>query len=279
METPVFVGSAAVNRGDVSRHQLATRYRPVYRDVYLHPDATLSAAMRARGAWLSTGATLVGSSAAAVHGTRWLDDSQPAEIARDNRHSQRGIVAHSWALAEDEVCLRAGMRVTTAVRTAFDVGRTRSGDDAVVVLDALLNATGIKPADVAVFAGAKAGARGVRRLREVLPLVDGGAESPRETRLRLLLVRSGLPRPQTQIQFNDLRIRVDMGWPEWKVAVEYDGIQHWADARQRSWDIERIALLEAEGWAVVRVSAEMLARPRVVLERVRDKLRAAGCPL
>ena len=49
-----------------------------------------------------------------------------------------------------------------------------------------------------------------------------------------------------------------MGWREWKVAVEYDGVQHWTDRRQRSWDIERIAMLEASGWVVVPVSADTL---------------------
>jgi very-short-patch-repair endonuclease len=70
-----------------------------------------------------------------------------------------------------------------------------------------------------------------------------------------------------------------MGWRKWKVAVEYDGVQHWTDSRQRSWDIERIALLEASGWTVVRVSAEMLLRPQVIIDRVAAKLRAAGCPI
>lgn len=73
------------------------------------------------------------------------------------------------------------------------------------------------------------------------------------------------------------RIRVDMGWREWRVAVEYGGAQHWSD--RRSWDIDRIAILEAMGWAVVRVSAEMLDRPNVIIDRVRGKLRAAGCPI
>jgi very-short-patch-repair endonuclease len=98
-----------------------------------------------------------------------------------------------------------------------------------------------------------------------------------------LLVRAGLPRPETQIEFTDefgiTRIRVDMGWRKWRVAVEYDGIQHWSDRYQRSWDIDRIAMLEAMGWAIVRVSAEMLSRPDVIIERVRGKLRAAGYPV
>lgn len=101
--------------------------------------------------------------------------------------------------------------------------------------------------------------------------------------MRLLLVSAGLPAPETQIEFTDkfgvARIRVDMGWREWRVAVEYDGVQHWSDRYQRSWDIERIAMLEAMGWSVIRISAEMLSRPEVIVERVRGKLRAAGCPV
>ncbi|EUA68785.1 hypothetical protein I553_1973 [Mycobacterium xenopi 4042] len=56
-------------------------------------------------------------------------------------------------------------------------------------------------------------------------------------------------------------------------------MQHWSDRYQRSWDIDRVAMLEALGWVVVRVSAEMMTRPRVIIERVTAKLRAAGCPL
>ena len=70
-----------------------------------------------------------------------------------------------------------------------------------------------------------------------------------------------------------------MGWRTWRVAVEYDGVQHWSDRYQRSLDIDRIAMLEAMGWVVVRVSAEMLSRPGVIIERVVAKLRAAGCPI
>jgi hypothetical protein len=123
------------------------------------------------------------------------------------------------------------------------------------------------------------GARGVSRLRTALDLTDSGAESPQESRLRLIIVRGGLPPPETQIEFRDLRIRVDMGWREWKVAVEYDGVQHRTDAKQRAWDNERTEMLETAGWVVVRVSAAMLARPAILVERIRGKLRAAGCPI
>jgi Protein of unknown function (DUF559) len=277
-----FIGSAAVRRGEFTRRGLARQHRAVYRDVYVRRDVELTARIRAEAAWLATGATLAGVSAAAVLGTKWLASSRPAEIIRSDRHIRDGIVVHSWDLSADEQCTVNGMRITTPARTAFDIGRTRTQSQAIPILDALSKATGVKPADVLAVADARPGLRGVRRLRTAIELVDGGAESPPESRLRLVLIGGGLPKPQTQIEFYDdfgeAFIRVDMGWREWKVAVEYDGIQHWADRRQRAWDIDRIAILEAMGWVVIRVSAEMMTRPHVILERVRAKLRAAGCP-
>jgi hypothetical protein len=247
MEASPFLGSQALKRGAVTRNELRTRYRVVFRDVYIGKDAQLTAASKARAAWLSTGATLAGLSAAAILGTKWLDVAAPAEIVRGDRHGQQGIVVRSYALADDEVRTVRGMRVTTAPRTAFDIGCGLPVVDSVPILDALLNATGIKPADVIAVADGHPRGRGIRRLRAALELADGGAESPQETRVRLLLIGGGLPKPETQIEFRELRIRVDMGWREWKVAVEYDGIQHWENRSQRSWDIERIALLEAAG--------------------------------
>lgn len=264
-------------------YQLRTRYRAVYRDVYVANDEKLTAADRARAAWLWAGGdgVLTGISAAAVLGTKWLDDDRPAELIRINRHSPPGIVVRSYDLAADETCRRRGMQVTTPARTAFDIGRTVPARQAIPILDALVRATGIKTAEVVALAATKQGVRGVRRLRAAIDLVDGGAESPQESRLRLFLVGAGLPRPETQIEFFDdfgePFIRVDMGWRDWKVAVEYDGVQHWSDPAQRAWDIERIVLLEAMGWIVIRVSAQMMARPQVIVERVRMKLRSAGC--
>ena len=179
--------------------------------------------------------------------------------------------------------MRRGMRVTTAARTTFDLLRFLSLAEAVPIVDALMHATGLKAIDVEPLIAQNQRARGARHAQTALALVDGGAESPQETRLRLALVAGGLPVPETQIEFFDeygeTFIRVDLGWREWKVAVEYDGVQHWNDSRQRAWDIERIAILEAMGWIVIRVSAAMLRDPDKLLARVRGKLRSAGCPV
>lgn len=280
-----FLGADAVRRGVLTDHRLRTRYRALHRNVYIAADSEVTAALRARAAWLWSGgqAILAGTSAAAVHGTKWLDGNHPAELIRVNRHGPAGLIIHTWDVAPEETCLVGGMRCTTVARTAFDIGRTRDLDAAVPILDALLNATSVSVADVLALADTRPRHRGVQRLRAAMALTDAGAESPQESRVRLLLSVAGLPRPETQIEFRDRYgapfIRVDMGWRQWRVAVEYDGVQHWLDRRQRSWDIDRIAILESKGWTVVRVSAEMLDRPDVVIARVSAKLRAAGCPI
>jgi hypothetical protein len=285
VDNHIFRGGQAVRAGVLTDYQLRKRYHAVYRDVYVADDATLTAADRARAAWLWAGGSgvLTGISAAAVLGTKWLDDDRPAELVRANRHSPPGIVVRSYDLAPEELCRRRGMIVTTPPGTAFDVGRTLPVRQAIPILDALVRATRTKTEDVIALAATKQGVRGVRQLRTAIALVDGGAESPQESRLRLILVCAGLPRPETQIEFYDdfgeAFIRVDMGWRQWQVAVEYDGVQHWTDPKRRAWDIERIAILEAMGWTVVRVSAQMMSQPHLIVERVRAKLRAAGCPI
>jgi very-short-patch-repair endonuclease len=99
-----------------------------------------------------------------------------------------------------------------------------------------------------------------------------------------VLIRGGLPRPQTQIVVRNMWgavvARIDLGWEEWLVGVEYDGAQHWTDSRIRANDIDRTAELERRGWRLVRVSADLLRhRPDVIVDRARSALLAAGCPL
>ena len=278
-----FIGTEALAAGLLTPHQLRTRFELVHRNVYVPRGMTLTAVTRAVAAWLWSGrtATAAGLSAAALHRTLWIDDWLPAELNRRSRDKARNIVLHSDGLWSDEVCTRDGIQMTTPARTAFDLGRRKGLLNAVIRLDALANATGLKTADVELLADRHRGARGTVQLRHALSMVDGGAESPWETKTRLVLVRGGLPRPQTQIEvltdWGAVLARLDMGCPEWKVAVEFDGAHHWTDSAQRTRDIDRIAELEESGWQIVRVSADLLRnRPQVVVERARRALFAAG---
>jgi len=280
-----FIGSEALASGAVNRYQLATRYDAVYRNVYVPKGQVLTPVDRAVAAWLWSDrrAIAAGLSAAALHGTKWLDANLPAELNQPHRHKTKGILLHSDKLADDEVCITSGLPATTPARTAYDLGRRRELATAVIRLDALMQATNVKPTDVEAIADRHRGARGIVQLREAIELSDGGAESPQETRTRLILTRAGLRPQRTQIvvfdEFGEFVHRIDMGWVDCKVGVEYDGAQHWTDPDVRARDIETQAVLEALGWRIIRVGNDMVRyRPNTIVARTRTALRAAGAP-
>ncbi|TVY05880.1 hypothetical protein FPV58_01000 [Mycolicibacterium porcinum] len=279
-----FLGNEALAAGKLNRYQLRTRHEAVFRNVYVPRGTELTAADKAVAAWLWSGrkAVVVGLSAAALHGSSWIDAKHPAEINQPSRSQPPGILIHSDTLIDAESCLVRGIRTTTPERTAFDLGRRRGATAAVIRIDALIQATRLKRPDVATLADRHRGARGVVQLRRVLDLADDGAESPQETRLRLLYTAAGMRPSHTQIEAFDHGQqvgRIDMGWPEWKVGVQYDGIQHWTDPRQRTRDIDQTVEYEDLGWRIVRVGADLLRyRQGTIIGRTRAALRSAGAP-
>ncbi|WP_309231486.1 DUF559 domain-containing protein [Nocardia sp. SYP-A9097] len=265
----------------MSRWRLRSDYRPIYPDTYLPRGSDTDARSKAlaAGCWAKGAGVLVGYSAAALHNTLWLADHLPAEIAGiAATHAPPGLIIRRDVLAQDEIQLVEGVCVATPARTGLDLGRRLPFQRAVAVLDALCRATDITPDDIATLADRHPGLRGIVSLRSVLRVVDGGAASPQETRTRLLLLQSGLPRPQTRIEVStpdQATYYLDMGWRQHKVAVEYDGVQRWVDRQQRHHDIDRLEALDRLGWKVIRVSSAHLDAPRELVARVRGALRRA----
>ncbi|MGV0836819.1 endonuclease domain-containing protein [Mycolicibacterium thermoresistibile] len=285
MRSGPFLGSEARTAGLVTRRTLRSRHQLIYQNVYLPEGQQLTAQTRAVAAWLwaRRAATVAGRSAAALHGSKWIDAGLPAELIRPVAGGVAGIVVHRDTLHPDEACVLRGVPVTTPARTAYDIGRRETPTQAVIRLDALANATGVRAADVTAVIDRHRGARGLVQLRRAVDLMDGGAQSPQETRTRLLLMEAGFPRPRTQItvcdDFGYFIGRIDIGWPEWKVGIEYDGPGHWADSAAHAHTIERVADLEAQNWTIIRLSRDILRyRSGVFLARVRDAMRAAGWP-
>jgi hypothetical protein len=218
---------------------------------------------KAKAAWLWSGrrATVAGVSAAAMHGAKWIDSRLPAELNQPSQHKTTGIVLHNDTLWPDEIVVRRGLSVTTAARTAFDLGRRYGRTLAVIRVDALIQATDLKLPDVDSLVDRHHGARGIVQLRDVVSLAD-------------------LRPTQTQIdvfgRYGAHIHRIDMGWREYKVGVEYDGEQHWTNPDIRARDIDQQAELEALGWRIIRVSAEMLRyRPHTIIDRTLSALHAA----
>lgn len=280
METP-FIGREALDAGDLTRHQLRTRFAAVYPGVYVARETQLTARLRAQAAWLwsTRRAVLAGRSAAALHGAKWVDAKAPAELLHDNRHAPPGIRVWADAIADDEIAVIQGMRVTTAARTALDLASRNPTDQAVTAVDALLRATRCTLADVEALVARSHGRKGIQRARSALEFVDAGAESPRETWLRLLVIRAGFPRPRTQVpvrnEYGVVIAHLDMGWEDEKIGLEYEGAHHRLSREQFAYDIRKHEQVREAGWRVLRVTS--MDAPATILNRL-TQLRASRAP-
>lgn len=278
----VFLGREALGDG-LKRHELRRWYRPVFRGVYVPKNAVPSLADRAVGAWLTSDRTgvVAGVAASALHGAEWVDGKEPIELIVTERRRQPGLIPRTDRLDADEVTDAGGLPVTTLARTAFDLGRYQKRSLALGRLDALMRAAPFSRDGVDVLMNRYGPVRGVRQLRELLPLVDSGAASLKESWLRLLLIDNGFPIPETQIPVDDGDepfAFLDMGWREIQVSVEYDGEQHRTDRPQWVKDMRRIPRIERCGWEVLRVINE--DRPAAVLARVYEAyLRRGGAEI
>lgn len=268
----VFVGSEAIARRELTWGQLRSRYRAIFPDVYQPRIAAPTLYANTVGAHLWSGrrAVITGRAAAALHGARWVDENAPIEVLWTNHHPPRGIISRDEHFLVDDVTEIDDMSVATPQRTAYDLGRYLRRDAAVMHLDALSRATGLRAEHVAPLISRYKGARGIRALRTAVDLMDRGAQSPKETWLRLLLIDAGYARPTTQIPVVDESgyefAFLDMGWEDAMIAVEYDGEQHRTDRVQWAWDIKRLRKVHDGGWYHVKVIAD--DRPSEILDRV-----------
>ncbi len=117
-------------------------------------------------------------------------------------------------------------------------------------------------------------------LRRALREARAGAETAEESRLRLLLVRAGLPEPALNL---DLHVaghfvaRLDLAFPRYRVAVEHDGRIHAVDRRQFAKDADRWEAIREAGWRHVRIlSHHMRPDPQVAVDKATRAMFDAG---
>jgi hypothetical protein len=272
-----FIGSEALAAGHVRKHHLRANYRAVYPNVYVSADAVLTLRQRAMAAWLWSRrrGVVAGLTAAALHGAKWVDDDEPVELIFACARPPAGLRTFAMALHDEEFGTVGGVPVTDVERTAFDLGRRGGLDAAVARLDALARATRFDVAGVRRTAGRHPHTRGLGQLEKVLDLIDAGAESPKETWLRLLLMRAGYPRPHTQIPVlspdGRRKYYLDMGWKDVMVAAEYEGDHHRTTKELFAYEIQRLEDIRDRGWHVIRVAAR--SRETDVLARVQRAWR------
>jgi very-short-patch-repair endonuclease len=274
-----FRGTTVVRRGLLTANQLrGPAWRRLFEDVYIHVDRPVSHALRARAAaaMVVPGSVVTGRSAAVLWGVDLAGPRDDVELTvTPTCHPRRvpGVRVRRALLPAGHVEQRFGVRVTTAAVTAARVAGSLPVDDAVVAVDQLIATGAVELGPIRDLVGLARG-RGSARARMVCALADGLAESPQETRLRLLIRRTALPSPVAQFTVrHDGRFvaRVDFAWPEHKLALEYDGLWH-AEEGQFAKDRRRLNKLRSAGWQVIHVTAADLHDSQRLLALIAEAL-------
>jgi very-short-patch-repair endonuclease len=258
--TGPFRGDRVLALGLLTRNQLhGSRFRRIYPGIYLPAGLPVDLAVRSQAAYLLVahrGGVLAGHSAALLLGADCAPRYAPAEVLLPgNARTHPGLRIVRGEVAPPDVVTAGGCRVTSGVRTAWDLARRSPLVEAVVAVDALARALGFAPVELLDRRAVTPRARGARQVAEVVRLADPRAESPMETRLRVGLVRSGLPAPEVQHPVLDEHgyplARVDLAYPAARLALEYDGATH-LEPRRRAADRERDTVLAGQGWETRR---------------------------
>jgi very-short-patch-repair endonuclease len=191
--------------------------------------------------------------------------------------SSRGLMVHHAVLGAGDVELVDDLRLTSPARTVWDLACWLDPVRSVPILDGMLAQGLISPEAVQSYASTKSPRRGRHRVEQAISLADARAQSPQESRLRVLLVLAGLPRPEAQhpVRIGSLVLHPDLAWPEYKVAAEYDGKWH-EEPRQAELDKERLRLLTRAGWFVVPVTRERMREFPELVAEFRRALRSRG---
>lgn len=277
-----FHGTTVVAAGLITRRRLQSGgWRRLFPDIYVSSELPLDHRVwcRAAGLHLRGRGVISGRSAAALWGVGLLVRGDPIEVTVPKPARLRapaGLVIVRSPLPPGDATSHMGIPVTSAERTAFDLGRRLPWVESVSALDAMLAAKIVTRPGLAAFAKRRAGWPGLDQLGKVLPLTDAGAASPQESRLRILLMRGRLPRPVTQhvVRTSDGTFvgRLDLAYPEHRVGVEYDGDHH-RGRGQFQRDMRRLNALNACGWTVLRFGASDLRdKPGETIEAVRAAL-------
>jgi very-short-patch-repair endonuclease len=231
----------------------------------------------ALGRRLPPGCVFSGRTAARLLGVD-IDAGSSIEITTPPGASVRarsGLTVTAAALHPSEVTTRASLPVTAPLRTCFDLARRLPLVEGVAVLDSALYRKLVSPHGLRDYVSGVSGRKGVPQARRAVEFVELDVESPMETRLRMLLVLGGLPRPRVQVELRDAAgrflARPDLLYPQARLAIEYDGSNH----RSRLVaDNRRQNRLQRAGYRLLRYTGpDVFDRPDAILAEVRAELR------
>jgi very-short-patch-repair endonuclease len=232
--------------------------------------------LRAASRRLPGEAAFSGLTAAWLHGLD-VEPCAPIEVVAPRAiglSARAGMRVHR-SLSQLQVVEVRGLRATALVQTIVDICARASLTEAVVVVDAALHARKLTISQLSSWALARPGRKGIQKLRRVISLAEPATESPMESRLRMVLVLGGLPKPKVQVPIHDREGRFvgrpDLYYEEAKLGIEFDGGAHRnalvADNRRQN------ALLNAGVTLLRFTSADVMRQPASIVRQVRALLK------
>jgi len=224
------------------------------------------------------GAAFSGFTAAWLHGLD-VDPCSPIEItvpAGCGVSARSGMAVRRCTWEKGDLVKARGYRVTSPARTLRDLCARLSLTEAVVIADMALHARLVSREGLSASVEQRAGSHGVRMLRRALEYVEPASESAMETRLRMLLVLGGLPRPAAQVTIRDglhrFVGRPDLFYRDQRLGLEYDGGTHREHLVE---DNRRQNRLLDAGVRLLRFTAgDIFDTPDLVINAVRNALAA-----
>jgi len=238
----------------------------------------LEVRVRALLARLPPVAVVWGPTAARLWGVplpRALEDSIRVHVAVPEPMTApvgRGIRGHSVSLPLGDRTIRDDLPLTTPARTWLDLARVLRVDQLVVAGDFFIHWREplVTRSDLESAVVRSARRRGIRSLREALPLLDSRSESPRESATRVTLARAGITGLVSNLPVTTsggFHYRLDLALPRLRIAIEYQGGYHFV-AEQAERDMTRRSRLAADGWIVIEVHRGDLDDPAELVQRV-----------
>ena len=282
---PVFKGTDAVVMGALSRSQLpGSTVRRLFQGVYALRNEPMTHDLRCAAAALALPpeTVITGKSAAGLWGVQpaRAEDCVQVVVPDNTRIARRtGLNVRRTVVRPHECTPWSEGAVATPLRTTLDLLLDRPLPDAVADLDAVLRAGLVAVPQVVRMVEGRSD-KGIVLARRAIELADPRAESRPESRVRVWLVLDGLhPVPQYWIEDGTGRLaRADLAFPEHKVAVEYDGSWRDGELWALNRDRDRLNRVQAAGWEIVFVTAQLLNDPARMIRTVRAALTRRTAP-
>jgi very-short-patch-repair endonuclease len=229
---------------------------------------------------LETAAEVLG--IAGVHHAGRVHVSLPSALARPRRPTEPNVRLHQLSLPAADIVVVSGLRVTTPARTVADLMRRSDRLTAVSIVDSALYRRVLGPDDLDRVVAHMAGRPGAPRARPWLADVDGRAESPLETRVRLRAADGGVAPDELQFRVRDSRGRIvaigDLAWIRARVIAEADGVEAHDNPVAVFRDRKRQNDVVNAGFRLLRFTWEDTRNPDYIPHVVRDALSRTPAP-